>query len=129
MSVLNFIGNNLDAIALGAGLVGGWLGITKKKTIEEDRWELVAKLAKQALPRLLKDPRLNDDAHVRRVIAGAIWAGLDRLRIKRTTALAKLVDEAVEHAVGELAEEIWRRGFSFIGDSLEATNSTLKGAT
>jgi hypothetical protein len=129
MSVISFIGNNWDSIITVGGLVGGYLGLKKKKATEVDRWELISKLAKQALPKLLKDSRVTDDAHVRRVIAGAIWSGLDRLGIKRSTALAKLVDEAVEHAIGELAEEIWRRGFSMIETTLEATNSTLKGAT
>lgn len=129
MNVVNFITGNWDAIATVGGLVGGLIWHRGKKATEADRWELVEKLAKQALPRLLKDPRINDDAHVRRVIAMAIWAGLERLGIKKTSALSKLVDEAVEHAVGELAEQIWKRGFSAIEHTLEATHSTLTAAT
>lgn len=103
MSVLNFIASNWDSIAAVGGIVGGYIFHRGKKARETDRWDLIEKLAKQAFPRLLKDARLYDDAYVRRTIGGAIWAGLDRLGIKRSTALAKLVDEAVEYAIGELA--------------------------
>lgn len=126
MNLVNFVISNWDTIAAGASVVGGYIWHRGKKTQEEDRWELVEKLAKQALPKLLKDSRITDDVYVRRVIGGAIWAGLDRLGIKKSTALVKLVNEAVEHAVGELAEAIWKRGFHSIESSLGSAAAKLE---
>lgn len=106
MSILNVIANHWDDIAAGAMLVGGYLFHRGGKVADQSLKKLASSLAKQALPRLLRDPRVHDDAYIRKVIAGAIWAGIDRLGIKHSAALQKLAAEAVEHAAGELCAKV-----------------------
>jgi hypothetical protein len=106
MTILNFIENNPDLVTLLVGTIGGFIWKRGKNTKSNDLWETLLKLGRQAFPLLLKDKRLYDDAYVRETISKTIWAGLTRLKVPKTDATMALVDEVMEHIVGELAEKV-----------------------
>jgi hypothetical protein len=126
VNALSFAAENWDALLLIGGTVAGWLGFKRHQTKEDDRWELMLSLGRQALSKLLTDSRLYDDAYVRQQIATAIWAGLARLGLKKTKASEKLVAEVVEILHGELAERMWEHHFGKLASKLEETSDTLK---
>lgn len=117
-----------DIIAIGA-LVGGLLFNRSRKATLDDLWETMEKLGKQALPRLLSDHRLTDDVWVLGQITEAIWAGLDRIGVKRSKTLEKLVSEAAEHVKAELADAVIKQLLGKYIDVSTKTAEQLKSAT
>jgi hypothetical protein len=109
MSLIGNLASNPDVAVLVTavvGAIGKAIWNKGKKSKEDDLWETLLRIGKQAFPILLKDKRLYDDAHVRETISKTIWSGLTRLSIPKNEIVMRLVDEAVEHIVGELAEKV-----------------------
>lgn len=99
--MINFVAHNWDTIATVVTLVGGYLYNKARGRKTDDIWDTALKIGKQVLPRLLKDAKLYDDAYVNAEIRKYIVAGLTRVKLTLPDAL---IDEAVEHIHGELAE-------------------------
>jgi hypothetical protein len=108
MTLMNWINENPStAFAVASGLVG-WLYHKARGQKADDLWETALKLGKQVLPKLMQDAKLYDDAYVRAEIRKAILAGLARLKLPENKLTLALVDEAVEHVHGELAEQVMK---------------------
>lgn len=128
MKVIEFITNNWDALALLlTGLFGVSLHRGKKSTLS-DVWETLLKVGWQVVPSLLADTRITDDAWVRSQINEALWAGLERLKVKRTPEIEEYVDEAVEHVHGELARRLTDLGLDRFINVQSKTLDMLKTA-
>jgi hypothetical protein len=106
MNALNFVVNNWDAVALIAGTLYGLVHHTNKKQTASDRWDVLLALGRQLVPKLLADARLYDDQYVRSKLRQYMIDGLTRLKVPMTPKISDLVDEAVEHIHGELAEKL-----------------------
>ncbi len=106
MTITDFITNNPDLVTLVVGTVTGIIWKKGKLNQTENLWETLLLVGRQAFTKLLQDKRLYDDAYVREVISKTIWAGLTRLNVPKNSSTMKLVDEAVEHVHGELAEMV-----------------------
>jgi hypothetical protein len=119
VTVLNFISNNWDSIILVGGLIGGWLGITKKKTTEDDLWERLMAVARQHFPEILS----YSDAHARArgVLEDAVWKALNRIGVKKTRRLDLVVDDVIDHALAELATKLIDRDLGRIAASGQRT--------
>jgi hypothetical protein len=131
MSLINTIANNPDFAAVvtaGLGYVGRLLWKKGKDAQINDLWDTLLQLGRQAFPLLLRDKRLYDDAHVRETVSKAIWSGLTRLSVPKNATTMKLVDEAVEHVVGELAAKVVEYHFSRLVPKLEETAEALRTA-
>lgn len=128
MSLASLIANHIDDILMVGTALAGAIWHRGKKLELKDLAATAEKLGRQILPKLLKDANLYDDAYVRAKLNAAIWDGLERLKIKRSKALDRLVDLAVEHLHAELAERLWSMHFDRIAGTLEQTNETLKSS-
>lgn len=129
MNLLNLIANNWDSIAAAGTVIGGLLWNRGKKLKEADLWDSLLKFGRQAFTRLMHDARLYDDAHVRKVITEALWDGLERIGVKKTPALEKIVIEAAEYVKGELAELVLKHHFGQLVKPLERTAEKLGSLT
>lgn len=129
MSLVGTITSNPDFAALvsaGVAYLGKQLWNRAKEKTEGDIWDTALKVAYQAFPRLLNDPKLYDDEHVREVITKTIWKGLERVGVPRNPTIEKLVAEVVEHAVGELATKVMDYHFGRLQKPLQGTLDALK---
>lgn len=118
MSIVNWATENpKDAVFVVSAIVG-WLYHKAKGDKTDSIKETAMKLGKQVLPRLMQDARLYDDAHVKSEIRKAIVAGLERLKLKLPDLL---IDEAVEHIHGELAEQVMAHN---LGRYIEVSSKT-----
>lgn len=125
MSLVNWITSNPDAaVAIVGGVVTFiWNKARGKKT--DDLWDTLLQLGRQAFPKLLRDAHLFDDAYVRARLNAAIWQGLERLKVKRSKLVEGLVDEVVEHLVGELASKVIDLGLSEYIKTSKETSGTI----
>ncbi len=129
MSLVTAALDNPDVAALitaGASYLGRILWKKGKKAQIDDLWETLLQVGRQAFPVLWKSARLYDDAYVRETISKTIWAGLTRLSIPKNETTMKLVDEAVEHVVGELAAMVMKYHLGQLEKPLKATLEDLK---
>jgi uncharacterized NAD(P)/FAD-binding protein YdhS len=126
MSVLNFVANNWDSILLLGGALGGWLGITKKKTSEDELWERALDFARAQFPEILTYA----DAHhrARTMLEAAVWKGLNRIGVKKTRRLDLLVDEVVDKALAELATKLIEHNLARIGKAMARADEKLATA-
>jgi hypothetical protein len=126
MSIVNWASENpKDALFIVSAVVG-WLYHKARGQKSDDLWDTAMKLGKQVLPKLMQDARLYDDAYVNAEIRKAIVAGLSRLKLKLPDSL---IDEAVEHIHGELAEQVMAHN---LGKYIEVSSKTvadIKAAT
>jgi hypothetical protein len=106
MSVLNLAVQHWDDIAAVTTLVGGWLWNKAHHRKTESLKDMLLSLGRQVVPKLLADARLYDDAWVRSRLRDYMVDGLTRLKVPMTPTVSGLVDEAVEHIHGELAEKL-----------------------
>lgn len=106
MSLVNFITSNPDLVALVVTTVGGLIWQRGKKTKENDRWDVLLQLGRQVIPRLLADSKIFDDEYVRSKLRAYMVDGLQRLKVPMSPVVSDLVDEAVEHIHGELAQKL-----------------------
>lgn len=129
MMLADWIASNPDAAAAALVTVGGFIyrKITGKKT--EDLKTTVMKIGRQVLPKLLQDAQLYDDAYVNERIRRTILAGLARLKVPESKLILALVDEAVEHLHGELAELLMNHNLGEFIKVQSRTADILKGAT
>jgi hypothetical protein len=127
MSLIGFVTQNWDSIALVGGLVGGWLGLKKKQTNEDDLWDRLLDVARQKFPEILTYA----DAHAkaRGVIEKAVWDTLNRIGVKKSRRLDLLVDEVIDKALAELAAKLIDRDLSRFIEKQEKTAQVLKAAT
>jgi hypothetical protein len=125
MSIVNWATENpKDAIMIVGAVVGYlWNKAHGRKT--DDIWDTALKLGKQVLPQLLKDARIYDDAYVNGEIRKYIVAGLARVKL---TMPEKLIDEAVEHIHGELAEQLMKHNLDEFIKVQSKTAEVLKAA-
>lgn len=132
MTIVDFITNNPDLVTVVVGAVTGLIWKRGKGIKMDDLWETLLQVGRQAFPHLLRSAKLYDDAHVREVISKTIWAGLTRLGVPKNEAVMKLVDEAVEHVVGELAQKVLEYHFGQLKTvaipALEGALDKLKSA-
>jgi hypothetical protein len=103
MSIVNWATENPKDALFVVSAIAGWVYHKARGEKADDLWETALKLGKQVLPKLMQDARLYDDAYVNAQIRKTIVAGLARLSLKLPDAL---IDEAVEHIHGELAEKL-----------------------
>jgi hypothetical protein len=108
MNLLNFIVKNPDLVSLVVGTAVALVWHKGKKQTESDRWDVLLQLGRQLLPKLLKDARLYDDAYVRSKLREYMVDGLTRLKVPMNPIISDLVDEAVEHVHGELAQMVMK---------------------
>jgi hypothetical protein len=127
MNLANFVMNNWDSILAVGGLLGLWKHGKTKALGREDLWDTLLQLARQAFMQLLRDKRLYEDAYVRQVITKTIWSGLERLCVPKSNFVVKLVDEAVEHAVGELAAMVFRHNAGELVKATQGAADAFKG--
>jgi hypothetical protein len=117
--MMNWITHNPDAAFAIVTTIGAWLYHKARGQKADDLWDTAMKLGKQVLPKLMQDARLYDDAYVNAEIRKAIVAGLSRLKLKLPDAL---IDEAVEHIHGELAEQVMAHN---LGRYIEVSSKTV----
>lgn len=129
MSIITFATEHYDDIIAIGGLAYGLLLQRSRKKLLDDLWDTAAKLGKQVLPRLLDDTRLTDDAWVLSQITEGIWAGLDRLGVKRSKPIEKIVAEVAEHVKADFADAVIQKLLSGYIKTSEKTLGTLKEAT
>lgn len=129
MSIITFAAEHWDDIAAVGGIVATLLWRRGKKLSLDDLWDTAEKIGLQVLPKLLADPHLHDDVYVRLKINGAIWAGLERLGVKHSKTIDKLVDEVTEHVKGDLAAKLMDQLLGKYIDVSKQTVETLKEAT
>lgn len=122
MKALDFAISNWDTISTVGVLLGGWLWHKARHEKTESLQEMLLKLGRQALPVLVKDARLYDDAYVNGQIRKAIVAGLGRINVKITPATSALVDLAVEHVHDELASQLTE---AHLGEFVKVQSKTL----
>ena len=115
-----------DIVAVG-GLVAGVLWHRGKGAKLDDLWDRLLAVARQKFPALLADP--NAHAHAHGVLEDALWSKIEKLGIKKNAALDKLVDELIDHALGELAVKLTDRDLARINRSLTQTVDVLKTVT
>ncbi len=127
MKTVDFVTNNWDSIIAVVTVIGGWAWKKAHGQKADDLWDTLLQLGRQALPGLLRDAKLYDDAHVRETISKTIWAGLTRLKVPKNTATLKMVDEAMEHIVGELAAKVMDHNLGEFIKVQGKTAETLKG--
>lgn len=125
MNLLSFVKENPDLVTLLVGSVVGVFWKKGKSVKAADMWELLLKLGYQEFPKLYKSARLYDDVYVREQITKAIWAGLNRLSMPKNAATMALVDEAVEHIHGELAQKLFDFHVGNLKTPLEETAKVL----
>lgn len=128
MSLVNWISSNPDAALAVVTTFGAWLYNKARGRKADDLWDTVLKLGKQVLPKLMQDAKLYDDAYVNEQIRKAILAGLARLKVPENKLTLALVDEAVEHIHGELAEMVMRYNLDRYIEVSSKTIAELKAA-
>jgi hypothetical protein len=119
MSIVNWATENPKDALFVVSAIAGWLYHKARGEKADDLWETALKLGKQVLPKLMQDARLYDDAYVNAQIRKTIVAGLARLNLKLPDAL---IDEAVEHIHGELAEQVMAHN---LGRYIEVSSKTV----
>lgn len=123
-AILSFINSN-PALVVGLfTTIGGW--IWHRKVTANDLWDTLMQMGRQVFPEIVKDARLYDDAYVLARIEGAIWAGLSRLGVKRSSGLESLVHEAAEHVKAELAAKLTEYHLDKTINVLQQTSLELK---
>jgi hypothetical protein len=124
MSIVNWATENPKDALFVVSAIAGWLYHKARGEKADDLWETALKLGKQVLPKLMQDARLYDDAYVNAQIRKTIVAGLARLNLKLPDAL---IDEAVEHIHGELAEQADRVQPRRVHQGAEADRRAARG--
>jgi len=124
MKLLDWIGSNPDAAIGIVTAVVGWLWHKARGEKTQDLWETLQDLALHELPSLLNDPNVQQNA--REVITKSVWTGLNRLGIKKSATVDKLVPEVVEWGMARLAEQLCKRYFDALTPALDKANATLK---
>jgi hypothetical protein len=127
MNLLDLAIKNPDAVILIAGALGGLIWKRGKNVAVNDLFDRLVAIARQQFPELLADPDAHTKAHG--VIERAIWRKLEKLGVKKTTQLDELVDEVIDHALGELAGKLMERDLRRVTASLKRTDAILKTAT
>jgi hypothetical protein len=125
VNVINFITNNWDGIFVG-GLVGGWLGLKKKKATESELWERLMAVARQKFPEITTYPDAHK--HARGILEATVWKTLNRLGVKKTRRLDLVVDDVIDHALAELATMLINRNLDKIATTLGRTDDKLATA-
>ena len=104
IEILNFADQHPALIATIITSLAGL--IWKRNQTLNDTWETLLQLGRQVFPEVLKDSRLYDDTYILVKISDSMWKGLNRLGVKRSPVLEKLVNEAAEHVKAELAAKL-----------------------
>jgi hypothetical protein len=126
MSLISWISSNPDAVATVVGGAALWIYNKARGKKSDDLWDRLLAVARQQFPKLLADPKAHENAH--KVVEDALWAKIERLGIKKTPVLDKLVDEIVDHALGELAGKLMDRDLSKYIETSKRTVEILKTA-
>jgi hypothetical protein len=127
MTLLNWIASNPDTVATVVGGAARWVYNKARGRKSDDLWDRLIAVARQQFPKLLADPNAHANAH--KVVEDALWSKIERLGIKKTAVLDKLVDEIVDHALGELAGKLMERDLGKYISTSKATVEILKTAT
>jgi hypothetical protein len=126
MSLLSWITSNPDAAVALVGGTAMWVYNKARGRKTDDLWDRLIAVARQQFPKLLADPKAHENAH--KVVEDALWSKIERLGIKKTPVLDKLVDEIVDHALGELAGKLMDRDLSKYIETSKRTVEILKTA-
>lgn len=105
MSLASLITENPDVVIAALSVVGGWLGVSKKKK------DGLSKLKEQVLTRLRSELHELIDTHAspkaaRVALGRAAHALLHELGIKRSVAVDAIVDAVIEQALKEYSERL-----------------------
>lgn len=129
MNTLSFIVNNWGDLTAIAILAGGWLWKKAHHQKTESLSDMLLKLGRLALPKILADKRVFNDAWVNEQIRSAILVGLARINVKPTPAVLLLVDKAAVHIHDELAQKLFSMNIDDFVKTQEKTAEILKSAT
>lgn len=128
MDVLDFAEKHPKLVTLIITTIGTLIWHHGRKTSLNDIWDTMLQLGRQALPDLLRDARLYDDAYVLDKIQKAIRAGLGRLGVKRTPIIEQYVTEVAEHVKAELAQRLFNAHITDFVKVQTTTGDLLKAA-
>lgn len=105
MSIGHWLGSIDPNLVVGiVSAVGTWLyaKATGKKDVNVT--DALGGLLKQEAARIVANPE--NYARARECLEKAAWSGLERLGVKRSKGIEKLVAAAVEKALGEVMERV-----------------------
>jgi hypothetical protein len=99
MVLLDFITANPDVVVAAATVIGGWLGLTKKKANTNALKEKVLAKLRRELLTLIEKYATVDEA--RKHLNWAADALLDELKVKRSAAIDLVLEPLIEQALKE----------------------------
>lgn len=121
MDAFDFAEKHPQLIGLIITTLVGLVWHRGKKLSLDDIWDTMEQLGRQALPALAKEGKLYDDAYVSEMFESRIWAGLNKLGVKRSPVIEKMVHEVVIKLHDELAQKLFD---SHIGDFIKKQSGT-----